>query len=363
VAEGPDKDSKTEEPTQRKLDEAKRKGDAGKSMDVPSWMALAGAFSVLAIAGGWMTRDMAEALTPFIARPHAYEISAESLRSVLLQVVTAAAPMFLAVLGVTAIGGLAGSLLQTGLIFSGEKLKFDLKKLSPFEGFKRLFGPDALFHFFKSLLKLIAIAAVVWMVFRPHARELETLVALDLASLLPFVRELLIALFIGVLIFTGLGAGLDYLWQRMRFMQRMRMSREELKDEFKQSEGDPHVKAKLKQIRFERSRHRMMQAVPKATVIVTNPTHYAVALRYVPEEMGAPVCVAKGVDALALKIREVAGEHKIPIVEDVPLARALYASVDVDEIIPRQHYEAVARVIGFIMGRGRDAPPARPQHS
>jgi flagellar biosynthesis protein FlhB len=146
---------------------------------------------------------------------------------------------------------------------------------------------------------------------------------------------------------------------RLRFAKRMRMTKEELKEDYKQSEGDPHVKARLRQIRMQRSRQRMMANVPKATVIVTNPTHYSVALRYEPDQGdAAPVCLAKGVDAVALRIREVAREHDVPIVENVPLARALYAAVDIDETIPREHFEAAAKVIGFVMQkrRGRYTP-------
>ena len=363
MAEEKDKDSKTEEPTQRKLDEARRKGEVVKSMDVPQWASLAAAFGVLAIAGGWMARNMAEALVPFLARPESFEISAAGMQRILAGVLAAGAPMFLGVLLTAAVAGAAGSLLQTGLLFSPSKLSLDLKKLSPMKGFQRLFGVDAFVQFLKSVLKLCAVAAVVWMVSKPHARELETLPALEPAAMLPFARDLLVALMMAVLAFLGVGAGLDYLWQRYRFMQRMRMTKEELKEEYKQTEGDPHVKAKLKQIRIERSRQRMMQNVPKATVVVTNPTHYAVALRYEPGATPAPVCVAKGVDSLALKIREIAAEHGVPIVEDVPLARALYGAMDVDDVIPRQHFEAVAKVIGFVLGgRNRD-PAARPRHS
>jgi flagellar biosynthetic protein FlhB len=143
-------------------------------------------------------------------------------------------------------------------------------------------------------------------------------------------------------------------------MSRMRMSKEEIKEEFKNTEGDPHVKARQKQIRAERARRRMMQAVPKATVVVMNPTHYAVALKYVQGEDDAPLCVAKGLDALALKIREVAEEHKVPVIEDPPLARALYASVEIDEMIPPAHYEAVAKIIGFLMKQSRRRATARP---
>jgi len=154
-------------------------------------------------------------------------------------------------------------------------------------------------------------------------------------------------------------AGADWLIQRQRFMARMRMTREELKEDYKQSEGDPHVRARQKQIRHERARRRMMQAVPDATVVIMNPTHYAVALKYEQGEDGAPLCVAKGLDSLALKIREIAEEAGVPVIEDPPLARALYAAVEIDDMIPPAHYEAVAKIIGFIMAAGRRRSPVR----
>jgi flagellar biosynthetic protein FlhB len=141
----------------------------------------------------------------------------------------------------------------------------------------------------------------------------------------------------------------------------MRMSKEELKEDYKQSEGDPHVKARQKQIRMTRARQRMMQAVPNATVVVMNPTHYAVALRYEQGEDEAPICVAKGLDSLALKIRALAEESGVPVIEDPPLARALYAAVEIEEIIPAAHYEAVAKIIGFILNRGKKATPLQPR--
>jgi flagellar biosynthesis protein FlhB len=144
-------------------------------------------------------------------------------------------------------------------------------------------------------------------------------------------------------------AGLDYVVQYRRFMQRNRMSRQEIKEEFRQNEGDPAIKARVRQIRQERSRKRMMAAVPEATVVITNPTHYAIALKYESGKTAAPVCVAKGVDQLALRIRAVAEEHAIPVIENPPLARALHASVEVDDAIPPEHYKAVAQVIGYVM--------------
>ena len=157
------------------------------------------------------------------------------------------------------------------------------------------------------------------------------------------------SLFFGVLAFLALVAGFDWFWQRYRFMQRMKMTKEELKEDFKATEGDPRIKARIRQLRQERARRRMMQQVPKATVVVMNPTHYAVALRYEAGETAAPVCVAKGLDSLALRIREVAEANRVPVIEDAPLARALYATVEIDDVIPRQHYDAVARIIGFVM--------------
>ncbi|MFA5601385.1 MAG: EscU/YscU/HrcU family type III secretion system export apparatus switch protein, partial [Phenylobacterium sp.] len=148
--------------------------------------------------------------------------------------------------------------------------------------------------------------------------------------------------------------GIDWFWQRARFMKRMRMTKEELKDEFKQTEGDPHVKARQRQLRIQRSRRRMMAQVPEATVVIMNPTHFAVALKYEVGEASAPTCVAKGLDSLALKIRDVARDAGVPVVEDPPLARALYAAVEIDEQIPPKHYEAVAKVIGFVLSAARN---------
>jgi len=267
-----------------------------------------------------------------------------------MRAVWAAAPFLAALMFAVILGGAGGNLAQSGLIFTTEKIKPKWSKVNPLEGFKRIFGPDGLVQFLKTFIKLVAIGLVCWWVLKPHTRELENLAAMSPASILPFARDLALALMLSALVFLGLTAGADYLWQRMRFAKRMRMTKEELKEDFKQSEGDPHVKAKLRQIRMQRGRQRMMQAVPDATVIITNPTHYSVALRYEPDQGdGAPVCVAKGVDALALRIREVAREHDVPIVENVPLARALYAAVEVDDIIPREHFEAAAKVIGFVM--------------
>ena len=352
MAEGADPESKTEEATPRKLAEARKKGDVAKSADVASALSLAGAAAVVLMSGGVFAQAMARDLLPFIAAPHTLMGGLDAGAGVEIgaTAVWAIAPFLATVMAATILGGVGGNLAQSGLMFTGEKLKPDWKKVSPMAGFKRIFGADGWVQFLKTFLKLIAVGVICWMVLKSHARELENLAAMPPAALLPFARDLAVTLMGAALVFLGFTAGADYLWQRFQFAKRMRMSKEELKEDFKQSEGDPHVKAKLKQIRSQRSRQRMMQNVPKATVIVTNPTHYSVALRYEPGEGdAAPVCVAKGVDARALRIREVARDHNVPIVENVPLARALYAAVDVDETIPREHFEAAAKLIGFVM--------------
>lgn len=357
MAEGADPESKTEEASPRKLEEARKKGDVAKSPDVAAAMSLAGAAAVLLLGGGYFSQQMAEHLVPFLAEPHAMigGLEAGAGVEIGMRAVWAVTPFLAALMLAVIVGGVGGNLAQSGFLFTTEKLKPKWSALSPLQGFKRIFGPDGIVQFIKTFLKLVAIGAVCWWVLKPHAREFENLAAMSPAMILPFARDLAASLMISALIFLAFTAGADFIWQKFRFAKRMRMTKEEMKEDFKQSEGDPHVKGKLRQIRMQRSRQRMMQAVPTATVIVTNPTHYSVALRYEPDQGdGAPICVAKGVDALALRIREVAKEHDVPIVENVPLARALYAAVEVDDVIPREHFEAAARVIGFVMqGRKR----------
>jgi len=353
VAEEKDQESKTEEATPRKLDEARKKGDVAKTPDLASWLSLMGASAVILIGGGWFTTRIAAELVPFLAQPHAMVDALHAGAGVEIgaRAIWSTVPLLGAIALATIVGGAGGNLVQSGFMFTGEKIKPKLEKISPMKGAKRIFGPDGLVQFIKTFLKLVAIVSIAWVVLKPHTRELEAMAAMSPAAILPMARDLAVAIIGATLAFLGVTAFADFLWQRHRFAKRMRMTREELKDDYKQAEGDPHVKAKLKQIRAQKGRQRMMQNVPNATVIVTNPTHYSVALKYDPGKDAAPLCVAKGVDALALKIREVAREHEVPIIEDVPLARALYATVEVDEVIPREHFEAAAKVIGFVLNR------------
>ena len=355
MSEQGDAASRTEEPTPRKLQQAREKGDVVKTMDLGSFASLAAAAGVIVAAGGWLARNLAAGLTPFFAHPDAMALKDGGAVMVLRHALLAGAPAVLLVVLAAAVGGAGAHLLQTGLMFTPDKLKFDFKKVSPAQGFKRIYGPDGLMQFVKSVVKVLVIAAIAWWILKPFLPKLASLSALDPMAMLPLSMDVLKRLVFAVAALTLAVAGADWLWQRQRFMTRMRMSREELKEDYKQSEGDPHVRARQKQIRNERARRRMMSAVPGATVVVMNPTHYAVALKYDQGESAAPTCVAKGLDTLALKIREVAEAAGVPIIEDPPLARSLYAAVEIDDMIPAAHYEAVAKIIGFILNRKRPA--------
>ena len=304
------------------------------------------------LAGGWLSQNLMASLQPFIAHPDAFVLQNNGAVEVARMAMMAALPIFAIVMASAAVAGIFANVVQTGFLWAPDKVKPDLSKLSLLKGFGRLFSLDSWVNFGKSLIKAVVIGVICWQTLKPHAAELNQLVGFEPQRLLPFMMDVLKALFMSVLGALGVGAIGDWLWQRQRFMHRLRMSREEIKEEHRQSDGDPHVKQKQKSIRMDRARKRMIANVPKATVVVMNPTHFAVALRY-GDDTPAPLCVAKGVDSLALKIHAVAEEAGVPVVEDPPLARALYAAVEVDQSIPRQHYEAVAKVIGFVLGAAR----------
>ena len=246
------------------------------------------------------------------------------------------------------LAALGGNIIQHRLVWSFEALAPKLSKISPAAGAKRLFSKQALANLGKGLVKLVLVGSVLTALMWPERGRLEALTRSDPSFVMSLSLSLALKLLGSVVAMLAVVAAADYLFQYRQWYERQKMSLRELKEEFKQTEGDPAIKGRMKQVRQIRMRRRMMAAVPKATVVITNPTHYAVALEY-ERGMDAPICVAKGVDAIALKIREVAGEHSVPIVENPPLARALHATVQIDQQIPPEHYKAVAEVIGYVM--------------
>jgi flagellar biosynthetic protein FlhB len=259
-----------------------------------------------------------------------------------LILVAGAAPLVLALFAAFGAG-----YLQFGLLFSSESLMPSLEKISPLSGLKRIFSLRSFADFLKGLLKLAIVGGIVYAVLTPSVGELHKLIGMEIVQLLEIIADLLNRLLFTVFAAMVVITALDVFYQRWEHIKGLRMSRQEIKDEMRESEGDPMVKGRLRQLRMERARKRMMSEVPKADVVVTNPTHYAVALRYDPQ-MSSPKVVAKGVDKVAQKIREIAKENDVPVIENPPLARGLYAAVDVDQEITPEFYKAVAEVIGYI---------------
>ena len=352
-------DDKTEEPTPRRLEQAREKGDIVYSAEVGAALSLIAATGIVAFMSGPILGEMGRSFIGFLSMPDQYSAEPGSLLAIGASVGLRLMGMFALVALALGGAGLAARYIQDRPTFTGERLAPKLDKLNPVEGFKRVFGKQAVSAFLKSLAKLVVVGAAMAWVLWPNNAELENIALLDPRALLLFIKERVVSLMLALASAAAAIAAVDYVFTRQSYMKRMRMSRREIKDELRQSDGDPLVKAKLRQIRIERSRKRMLQNVPNASVVITNPTHYAVALRYEQGETPAPICLAKGVDAVAQRIREAAEAHNIPIVEDPPLARALFAAADVDEPIPREHYEAVAKVIGFVMRLARRRGRAR----
>ncbi len=238
--------------------------------------------------------------------------------------------------------------LQIGPVFSPQVIKPELSKISILKGFGRLFSMRSLVEFGKGILKLCVVGVIATVIIYPYFDKMGHMIDLPIVIVMDELRYLLGRMMAGILLILLIVAVLDYAYQRMEYNKKMRMSLQEIKDEHKQSEGDPHVKAKLKQLRVQKARQRMMQAVPEADVVITNPTHYSIALKYDPETMRAPLVIAKGMDDVALRIREVAKENDVILYEDRPLARALYDIVEIDDVIPTEHFKAVAEIISYV---------------
>ena len=348
MAEHNDDAERSEDPTQKRLDEALERGDVVKSQEVNTWFVLAGATLILLSFSGSMSSGVSSMLRGLLAQSHQIPVDGRGLLGIMqtlgLGTIAAVALPF----ALLALAAVVGNMVQHRLVWSAESMKPKLSKISPAAGFKRLFSRIALANFVKGLVKLALIGTIMTVILWPKRKELDSLVTMDPAVVLPLVKSMSLELLGTVIAVLAIVAAADYLFQYRTWYARQKMSLRELKEEFKQTEGDPAIKAKIRQLRQARMKKRMMADVPKASVVITNPTHYAVALQY-DRGMNAPVCVAKGLDNIALRIREIAAEHDIPVVENPPLARALHGTVDVDQEVPPEHYKAVAEVIGYVM--------------
>lgn len=348
MAEDADPESKTEEPSARRLSQAADKGNVARSQEIGYWFTFLAAMIALWMMPEMVGERVVSTTLMFFEQPHRIPVDASHLARVLTDLFIGLSGVMMPVLGLFMVFSLAGNILQNPPHFSVEKIVPDFAKLSPMTGLKRIFSVQGLVEFIKNILKVSILGAILFMVIWPELDSLEALIDLDLAVIIPLCLKLVMRLLSVLIAIMFVVAVADYVYQKYNFMKNLRMTKQEVKDEHKELEGDPMIKARLRQIRMQRVRKRMMAAVPEASVVVTNPTHYAVALKYEPDKMDAPTVVAKGVDVLARRIREIATEHKVPIVENPPLARALY-KVELDDPIPIEHYKTVAGVISYVM--------------
>lgn len=350
MAEALDDGQKTEEPTQRKLEEARKRGDVPTSREVGAAMSV---LALLVLAGGLgpsLSQGLLAAFLPLVENPADFVLAtpADAL-NLLWWVAGGTGVVLLPLAGLLLAAGALGALGQGSIVVSGDRIQPKLNRLSPLAGFKRLFSLKNLVEFLKGLAKVTAIGACVAVVVKKELGQAEAMVLSDPALLPAWMGEVAVDLLLAVLVAVLAIAVLDLVWQYVSWRRNQRMSLQELKEEFRQSEGDPHLKARIKQLRRDRARNRMFAELPTATVVVTNPTHFAVALRYDLSKAAAPVCVAKGMDLVALRIREKATEHDVPLVENPPLARALHKSVEIGEEVAPEHYMAVAEVVSYVL--------------
>jgi len=348
VAEDQDDGQKTEEPSQRRLDEAHSKGQVASSRELNHALMLGAGALLVGILAPRVAGDLARALRRLLEHPQALRLTAAELDRVLMALLADVGGALLLVALVLIGAALAGGLIQNGPIFSAAPLAPKLERLSPLAGTRRLFSLRSLIEFGKGVVKITLVGAAGVALLWPAAARIATAAELEPGALLGLLRELALRLLGGIALLVGLIALVDVLYQRFEHRKQLRMSRRDLQDEFKQTEGDPFIKARLRNLRMERARRRMMAEVPKATVVVTNPTHVAVALRY-ERTMAAPTVVAKGLGSLAERIRSVARAHAVPVLQDPPLARALHAGVELGAEVPPAHYRAVAEVIGYVL--------------
>lgn len=339
---------KTEDPTPKKMEEARKKGNVALSRELNNWMMLLAGTVIIAWISPYMLMSFLELMKGMIANSHQIQGTPGGMKIALgdttITVLQILAFPFLFFF----VFAFAGPFSQVGPLFAPGAIKPEISKISPIKGFKRLFSMRSLMEFAKGILKIGVVGTASVIILYPFMDKMDHLIGMPAMLILLELKYLFIRLMIGVLIITLIIAIIDIVYQQNEHMKKMRMTKQEVKDEYKQTEGDPHIKAKLRQLRAERGRQRMMQAVPMADVVITNPTHYSIALKYDSEKMDAPMCVAKGTDDLALRIREVAKENNVVLYENKPLARALYDVIDIDEMVPPEHFKAVAEVISYV---------------
>jgi len=344
-----DNDQKTQEPTEKKLSDARAKGDTATAPEMRHAVMFVAALIVAGGMGSWTLARTGPLLLRLWGSADDFALEPVGAQSFATGVLYSLASTLAPLLGILFGSALLILFVQGRPSLSWSRVAPKFSKLSPVAGFDRLFGKRAMVEFAKTLAKCAVVIVIAVLVVTPRMVGLGQLIDAETRAIARMAGALVRGMIEAVAILVACIAAFDFVYQRYAYNQRMKMSLQEVKDEHKQSEGDPKIKAKIRMIGMQRARRRMMAAVPTASVIITNPTHYAIALKYDHGDMAAPVVVAKGVDEVARRIREVAAENGVPIVESPPLARALYAGAAIDRPIPTEHFKAVAEIIGYVM--------------
>ncbi|MFA1820660.1 flagellar biosynthesis protein FlhB [Virgibacillus oceani] len=339
---------KTEKATPKKKQDERRKGKVAKSQDVNTAILLLFSFMILIVFGPFMKDIMTTMYTHTFTEFIHWEVTENTVQQVFTGATIEAAKMLAPIMLIAIVAGFGSNLLQIGFLFTMEPLKFDLKKIDPIKGAKRIFSIRALVEFLKSMLKIVLIGTVTFMVIWINKDEMMMLSFKTAESALAFFGRVTAIMGIAATVALLFLSVFDYAYQRYDFQKNMRMSKQDIKDEFKNVEGDPLIKSKLKEKRQQMATTRMMSEVPNADVVITNPTHFAIAIKYDEEKMSAPYIVAKGIDEIALKVKEVAKANDVVTVENRSLARSLYASVEIGDAIPEAFFQAVAEILAYV---------------
>ncbi|ALE02979.1 flagellar type III secretion system protein FlhB [Bartonella ancashensis] len=347
--EKPDKESQTEEPTEHKIHKAEEKGNLPFSRELPILASLISFCIIVIFTAFPALSKLVIFLAQWLERPESWHINtAEDMKHFIYLVVGNVGLALAPLLIIMPILSITASALQNTPRIIIERIRPKLSRISPTNGFNRIFGKAGFVEFLKSLVKLIGVSIIVYvMFFRNNTIFIHALLT-DAPALPEYIRQKLVGLSLSFIVSVTIIAGFDFAWSRFYWRQQLRMSKQEIKDEHKNIEGNPMVKARMRSLARDRIRRQMIANVPTATLIIANPTHFSVALRYKPPLDYAPVVIAKGQNILALHIREIAVKHNIPVIENKPLAQALYKQVEVDQTIPPEFYESVAVLIRFI---------------
>jgi len=339
---------KTETATPKKREDERQKGRVAKSQDINTVLILFSSFVLLFVIGGFTKEHMLELFTVTFTDTIHQEVTIEStmtlLKSSLLQFAKIVAPM----MAIAAVAAIAANLLQVGVLFTSEPLKLDVKKINPIQGAKRIFSVRALVELLKSLFKITMIGTITFSIIWFNKDEMMQLAFKEPENAVAFFGQVTIIMALSAVLALLFLAVLDYIYQKYDFEKNIRMSKQDVKDEHKNIEGDPFIKSKIKEKQQQMAMSRMMSEVPQADVVVTNPTHYAIAIKYDESIQSAPFVVAKGKDRTALKIKEIAKAHEVMTVENKPLARAMYDVVEIEEVIPEDFYQAIAEILAFV---------------